>query len=347
MVWILRTWPPVPKLDGNPPKRLEHAFLDHNSGLTVKQLLKSFWAAAAAMVMLLAIHPSAHAGPVFFSTPDCGSSCPTDLEYYGGPVMTGQVNVYVIWYGNWGSNSAQTILPSFFSSWANTSYGNIAMAYGTGAGGNVSTQVTFGGATNTTDYLGDNLSDANVQQIVANAQSSNQLPLDTNGVYFVYTAPGIREEFDNVACGYHSNFGDTKYSWVTSATGCDFLSDGTSTVSGNLRADSLTETSSHELYEALTDPYVNDAPGLASPLAWYDANYGEVGDNCVLSNLATNMHGRQFDVQSIFVKDTSNPQGGFCASGYVPLPSSWTLMLPAFAALYLQRRRTAAASRLG
>src|SRR4051812_43801164 len=30
------------------------------------------------------------------------------ISYHGGPVMTGTVGFYYIWYGNWGSNTAKT-----------------------------------------------------------------------------------------------------------------------------------------------------------------------------------------------------------------------------------------------
>src|SRR5258706_5422630 len=34
----------------------------------------------------------------------------TNISFHGGPVMLGTTNVYYIWYGNWGSNTAKTIL---------------------------------------------------------------------------------------------------------------------------------------------------------------------------------------------------------------------------------------------
>jgi hypothetical protein len=42
----------------------------------------------------------------------------------------------------------------------------------------------------------------------------------------------------------------------------------------------VTSVASHELVEAVTDPDVGLAKALAAPLAWYDANNGEIGDIC-------------------------------------------------------------------
>src|SRR5712671_4519195 len=32
------------------------------------------------------------------------------ISYHGGPLMLGTTHVYYIWYGNWGANTANTIL---------------------------------------------------------------------------------------------------------------------------------------------------------------------------------------------------------------------------------------------
>src|SRR5437773_11332228 len=33
------------------------------------------------------------------------------ISYHGGPLILGGTNVYYIWYGDWGNNTATTILP--------------------------------------------------------------------------------------------------------------------------------------------------------------------------------------------------------------------------------------------
>src|SRR5689334_4475971 len=47
------------------------------------------------------------------------------ISYHGGPVMTGTVNAYYIWYGNWSGNSATTILTDFIQNIGGSPYYNI------------------------------------------------------------------------------------------------------------------------------------------------------------------------------------------------------------------------------
>src|SRR4051794_10343041 len=56
-----------------------------------------------------------------------GGGKPTSngISYHNGPVMLGTVNVYYIWYGNWATNTATTILTDFASSIGGSAYYNI------------------------------------------------------------------------------------------------------------------------------------------------------------------------------------------------------------------------------
>src|SRR5262249_7973558 len=51
------------------------------------------------------------------------------ISYNGGPVMTGTTLVYYIWYGNWGGNSANTILEHFAGNIGGSPYYNINTTY--------------------------------------------------------------------------------------------------------------------------------------------------------------------------------------------------------------------------
>jgi hypothetical protein len=275
--------------------------------------------------------------------PDCGATCVVNMTYRGGPVMTGTTNAYIIWYGDWSSpsyNVAQTLLPQFFSSLTGSEYMNIGMTYDDGHGTLASSAVHFGGAVSTaTTVTSGTLSNADILNTVLAAQPSlNGGVADPNGIYFVYTAPGISQQQSGSACGWHSNSGATKYSWVTPTPGCDFLP---GTVTGNDYVDSLTETTSHEMFEAITDPNVG-----TNNLGWYNTRYGEVGDMCVNSNLDANLNGNHFDVQAIWARVAGAAQKGVCAAGFrpdvspVPEPASWALMLGGVAAVAgLARRR--------
>src|ERR1700751_3754201 len=81
---------------------------------------------------------------------------------------------------------------------ANTPYGDTT--------GNVSGLVNYVTSTADTGSLGTSLSDSSISTLVSNALRSNSLPTDSNGVYFVLTAPGVKETsgFLSQYCGWHT-----------------------------------------------------------------------------------------------------------------------------------------------
>src|SRR5206468_2297507 len=51
------------------------------------------------------------------------------ISYHGGPIMLGTTNVYYIWYGDWGGNSATTILADLANHIGGSPYYNINTTY--------------------------------------------------------------------------------------------------------------------------------------------------------------------------------------------------------------------------
>lgn len=100
------------------------------------------------------------------------SSGSNGIFYHNGPVLTAPTNIYYIWYGNWSSNSATSILTDLASSIGNSPYYNINGTYYNASKTPVSTTVIYSGAAYDNYSFGTALSDANVQSIVANAINS-------------------------------------------------------------------------------------------------------------------------------------------------------------------------------
>src|SRR5262245_5317225 len=69
------------------------------------------------------------------------------IGYQGGHVMSGTVNVYYIWYGNWSGNSATSILTDFANNIGNSPYYNINELYDDNYGGRVTGAVRLLGTT--------------------------------------------------------------------------------------------------------------------------------------------------------------------------------------------------------
>jgi len=220
------------------------------------------------------------------------------IQYHNGPILNaaGGVNVYVVWYGNWGSDSATTILPAFISGLNNSPYFAINSTYTDGAGVAATPKVNLlGQYAYSSNTLGTTLSDANILTLAKGSLGLGTIPssVDPNALYFVLTAPGIAESsgFLTAYCGWHSSetmdylntvptpavapATDMKYSFVGDPgtnKACIGQSQTTYSPNSNIGADAMTSVIAHELEETVTDP---DGTG------WWNSRTGyENGDQC-------------------------------------------------------------------
>ncbi len=201
------------------------------------------------------------------------------LTYHGGPIMTGGVTLYYIWYGSWSGNSANTILQDFAANIGGSPYWAINTNYYNSSNAKVTSVVTYGGSTTDNYSQGTNLSDTGVFNVVNSAITSGRLPKNTSGIYFVLTSQDVNETsgFCTSYCGWHTYgtvSGSTiKYSFVGDAARCLSACAFQSTVSPNANpgADAMVSIIAHEAEEAATDPQLN---------AWYDRLGQENADKC-------------------------------------------------------------------
>jgi hypothetical protein len=240
------------------------------------------------------------------------------IDYHGGPVILGTTNVYYIWYGNWGGNTATSILEDLAKNIGGSPYFNINTTYYNGSGKYVSNAVHFSGSASDSNYSqGKSLSDAGVQAVVANALR-NGLSYDSNGVYFVLTSSDVNETsgFCTQYCGWHTHGTisglDIKYAFIGNPDRCPSACEAQTTgPNGNAGADGMASIISHELEEAVTDPDLN---------AWFDRRGQENADKCAWtfgttyssSNGAVanmTLGTRDFLIQQNWV----NSGNGFCA----------------------------------
>jgi hypothetical protein len=245
-----------------------------------------------------------------------------EMAYHGGPVMHGTFNVYYVWYGNWSSNTAGSILTDLASNIGGSPYYNINSTYSDELGA-VSPNVRYAGATRDNYSRGSTLTDDDVFAIVSNAISGNQLPRDRNAMYFVLSSPDVRESsgFCSAYCGWHNhaNLGptDIKYSFVGNPESqCPDLCEPQTDRSPNDNpgADAMAATVARELAATATDYDLN---------AWFDDKQQENADKCVgiygdanptANGSLANVHlgNRDYLLQSIWV----NQGAGFCGSHY-------------------------------
>lgn len=207
------------------------------------------------------------------------------INYHGGPVLKGNpVPIYIIWYGNWsgtGSNTAATVslVEHFINTLGNTPYEHINTTYGDNTG-NVSGNLTLGGAIFDTGSQGTRLSNSRLSSIVTRS-FSNGLPKDANGVYLVLTSSNVSEQgFCTQFCGFHTaqtlSGTDIKWAFVGNPdrcpSGCEIQTTGpNSPATGVGGADGIINVITHESEEAITDPDLN---------AWFDSSGNEDADKC-------------------------------------------------------------------
>ena len=202
--------------------------------------------------------------------------------------MTGTINLYNIYYGDFSSNSSQEFktLVDYFaaniggSSWHNmmTQYYQVIGTTKTYMSNSVVLKASI--STNTTTR-GGTLTQEQVELIISNLISTGQLPADTNGVYaFIFRGDVQFTGWLSSWCGNHGSYSHSsgkllKYFTIgdQSTSGMNFgcaalLSD---TANGNYGADAIVSFYAHELVETTSD----------YEYAWFDTAIGaENGDLC-------------------------------------------------------------------
>jgi len=246
----------------------------------------------------------------------------TGISYHNGPVMTGTPTIYLIWYGNWSSDTnAQSVINAWASGIGGSPYYNINSTYYNGSGVHVSNSATVGASTTDNYSLGTALSDANIQTIVSSAISSGRLPLNSNGVYFVLTSADVNATsgFCTQYCGWHTHGTisgtDIKYSFIGASARCPASCEWQNTgPNGGGSGDGMASIIAHEFEETTSDPDLN---------AWYDSRGAENADKCAwtFGTTSTASNGALYNVtlggkQMLIQRNWVNSGAGGCAMSF-------------------------------
>lgn len=235
---------------------------------------------------------------------------PCDINYRGGPVFEKTPNIYIVYYGNWTAKD-ESIINYYFEHLGGSTQNKINTTYSDNAGKFVPRGVHYNSATGSyhDNYsLGTNLTDSDVQTIIANAITAGHLPVDTNGIYFVLTYKDVTESsslgtFCTNYCGYHGpSFsivsGDViKYSFVGDTAACPGKCEASNAIGDNKSpnndpgADGTVSIMWHEFSETASDPEVN------VQTAWQGSSCGESGDCCawIFGNLKKGGNGAHYN----------------------------------------------------
>lgn len=208
----------------------------------------------------------------------------SNLTYHGGPVMSGTMQVYAIFWEPTGSSVSPTynsLITRYFGDAGSSPLCQNTAQYQDANGNRPSGAVLGGSWVDTTPYPSTTLQDRDVQNEVINAMKVKGWTADITHAFFVFTAKNenicadVNQCFFTSFCGYHSAFGTNTIYAVVPYAGTDLFHCGVpSSPNRDIDADSGINVSSHEQMEAATDPLGN---------GWYDASGGtsEIGDKCL------------------------------------------------------------------
>jgi hypothetical protein len=220
------------------------------------------------------------AGFVAHGVSPVAGAAPPSLTNHTGPVLGAVEVVPIYWGAAWANSTNAKVaaqLDQYFDFILASSYIDLLSQYGTastpiGHGRRVRSVRASSSEPGTVTSGGRQVTDAQIQTAVQGWVADGTVPATTaNTLYFVYLPPGVVSVMSDGSqscaafCGYHNAVGNVYYAVIPYATcnGCVFA---------GAFLDTLTEVSSHELAEAITDPALN---------AWWDPNTGnEIGDIC-------------------------------------------------------------------
>jgi hypothetical protein len=217
------------------------------------------------------------------------------LSYFGGPVVGNIAVEQVLWgTGTYTAQVAGTVTPNvatFYQGILPSTYMDMLSQYPSGAQ-NIGHGTFLGSKTVTPSAAanGATITDASIQTELVAQIKAGTLPSPTSNSYYAIFFPkgkkisqgGSASCVAGGFCAYHGTF---LYNGIyvtygvhpdmSAGSGCD-VGCGSNAVPFN----NLTSVASHELAETATDPAVGLATTYASPLAWYNKTYGEIGDIC-------------------------------------------------------------------
>jgi hypothetical protein len=255
------------------------------------------------------------------------------ILYNGGPVMIGSTNVYVIWYGCWdetcraGNTATQAILSDFIVTVGSSPYMQVNAMYANSAGQSPSGAVLFGGQSFDQYSHGLELTATDIQGIVSDQITGNQLPPDPAGIYIVLASADVSSNatgfcvpgaFPHHGSGF-ANGSQFKYAFAGNAARCpsvaapQFLdSNGTQlpTPNGNLAGDAMVSTIAHLINVVVTNPFGTgwfDRYGLQTA----DKCFGEFGTTYLVNGGRANMRLGQRDY--LIQQNWINDRKGHCA----------------------------------
>jgi|CXWL01.1.fsa_nt_gi hypothetical protein len=244
-----------------------------------------------------------------------------NLVYYGGPVIS-NAKVYAIFWGDKVAAETQSGIGAFLTNMLDSVYMDWLSEYNTNlraVDGRPGTNQkigrgTFNGAITIKPAKDSKkVTDESIRQELVAQIAAGKLPAaDDNSLYMVYFPSGHTIDMDGRRscqqfCAYHQGFktaaGASIFYGVMPA--CNSRCGGTSNA-----FDGQTIVSSHEVIEAITDPFPTPGDNPAYPQAWNTTSGEEISDLCSRISAPLAGHGVVSKVQAQWRNSTSSCYNG-------------------------------------
>jgi hypothetical protein len=258
------------------------------------------------------------------------------LNYFGGHIVSNVQIVEVLYgsgtYQSFVSSTASPSMATFYGHVPNTGYVTGLSQYDTNISGGTNQKIGAGSFAEQVKISpsaandGSTIDDTNIQAELTAQIAAGHLPAiahDAAGnpdtLYMIHFPKGKTITQGGTAscqaggfCAYHGTVGassgpngeEVLYGVLpdmSSGSGCDIGCGGGSAF-GN-----QTSVASHEMAEAITDAEIGLATTFGPPLAWYDENFGEIGDICNAQQASfKGSDGVTYTVQKLFLNSANN-----------------------------------------
>ncbi len=226
-----------------------------------------------------------------------------NLVYYGGPVIS-NVRLYTVFWGPKVDSKLKQDMPKFYSAYVSSAQMEWLDQYNTRLQSVSHTEGTnqhigrgnYGGDFEITPKnTSTNLQDADVQAELEYQIAQNILPKpDENSLYMIHFPMNVKITIEGQSscssfCAYHEGFKSKTFGNVFYGVMPDLKSSGCSfsCAMGSSSFNATTYVSSHELVEAVTDPFPTPGSHPAFPQAWNTTGGEEIADVCETSSTLT------------------------------------------------------------
>jgi hypothetical protein len=214
------------------------------------------------------------------------------MVYHNGPVLTGNQNLYVIWYGCWAGNcgslgdaDTMALLPQFMISIGNSPYAQINATYTNASGQPAASAFIYGGDVIDSSYShGVDLTPSDITSIISDQVNNFRLPQDSQGIYVIVGSADIASTTTGFctpsAPPYHAtgivNGSPVQYIFLGNPKRCPSvagpqLSPSGPTPNNTYAGDVLVSNLAHAINGIVTNPRGN---------GWFDRYGLENADKC-------------------------------------------------------------------